>query len=410
MAQNIGDPTAVTDSDLCIGCGVCALAFPELVTVGPGPSGFQEARLKQDAELSPDQSASFRSFCPGLGYSRPARGVSRESSAMWGTIIAAREAWASTPETRRAGSSGGAITAIAGYLLASDKVDAVVGIRGSADPLSNEAQVIRSVDQCASLGGSRYSPATPFARLGDLGRDERIAVVGKPCDVAGLRQFLNNAVATHHPNVVAYLSFFCAGTPSWQGTRDVVDKLQVPISEVQTLRYRGNGWPGQFTVTLKDGTQREMPYEDSWGRVLNKHLHTRCKMCQDGVGAQADIVAADAWQADDRGYPVFTESDGRSLLITRTPVGEALVDASIEAGFLTGAETDIGGLGKTQPSQRIRREVAAARTLGYKLGGHAVPRWHRIPRWRWILKHPAMSMRQFIGAYRRARSKKRSAI
>ena len=410
MARNIGDPTAVTNGDLCVGCGVCALAFPKKVSMSRGSNGFEEAHLTAGSELTPDESDQFRRFCPGLGYERPRRTGGPQSTAMWGNVIEAREAWASDRDVRRTGSSGGAITAIAGHLIASGKVEAVLGIAEGSEPLTNEMRVIRSVDACATLSGSRYSPATPFQHLGDLGTGARIAVVGKPCDIAGLRRFLTSHSEDGYPTVVVYLSFFCAGTPSWKGTREALSRLDVDGRELESLRYRGNGWPGKFSVQLRGGEERSMPYEKSWGQILNKHLHTRCKLCQDGMGSQADIVAADSWETDERGYPLFTESEGRSLLVSRTPVGEQIVQEALALDAISARPADIQSLGNVQPSQRTRREVGAARGLGYRLGGHSVPSWRGVPRWRWLARRPILSIRQFVGAFRRARRERRVSI
>ena len=104
--------------------------------------------------------------------------------------------------------------------------------------------------------------------------------------------------------------------------------LLSPVNNVSApgttaFRYRGNGWPGQATATLRDGNTRSMSYHDSWGKILSHHVQHRCKVCADGTGTAADLVCADAWVSDERGYPVFEERDGVSLIVTRNAKGEA---------------------------------------------------------------------------------------
>jgi coenzyme F420 hydrogenase subunit beta len=116
--------------------------------------------------------------------------------------------------------------------------------------------------------------------------------------------------------------FFCGGVPSVKGTEKILERLDVPLSNVDSVKYRGNGWPGKATALLKDGTKRQMSYESAWGNILNKHLQFRWKICPDGIGEFADIVCGDAWYATESGKPDFSEHPGRSLVITRTESGK----------------------------------------------------------------------------------------
>ena len=60
-------------------------------------------------------------------------------------------------------------------------------------------------------------------------------------------------------------------------------------------------------ATLREFTERTMSYHNSWGKILSRHVQHRCKICADGTGNPADLVCADAWHADDEGYPLFEE-------------------------------------------------------------------------------------------------------
>src|SRR5258708_16493215 len=112
------------------------------------------------------------------------------------------------------------------------------------------------------------------------------------------------------------LTFFCAGTPSTRGTLDLLSSLGVAPDQVGAVRYRGNGWPGKFSVTSRDGTNaKSMSYPDSWGRLAG-YRPLRCHLCPDGLGQSADISCGDAWER-------FTDTPdpGRSIVIVRTERG-----------------------------------------------------------------------------------------
>lgn len=406
-ARNLSEPRGVEAAGLCIGCGVCAIAFPERVSMTKDETGFLSP--SQSTGLSSAESELFVKFCPGTGYrqSQPEPGSQAELDPMWGPIIATRDGWALDESIRHHGSSGGALTALAAFLLAAGKVDAVVGVTGgSSDAFRNDSVVVRDPADVELLSGSRYSPADPFTSIVNVDTSDRVAVIGKPCDIAALR-LLRDADASKLPKIEYFLSFFCAGTPGWRGTESVIDELKVPRVEIRTIRYRGDGWPGYFTATANNGATARMTYEESWGKTLNRHLHTRCKVCQDGMGVHADIVAADSWDVDARGYPVFDDGEGRSLLISRTSLGEELLREA-EGRAISTAPTQLGRLPVIQPSQEKRKKFAALRAIGFALGGRSMPRFPGFARFRWIATAPREALAQAVGSFRRARADRHS--
>ena len=98
-----------------------------------------------------------------------------------------------------------------------------------------------------------------------LDDDKTFCLVGKPCDIAGAR-----ALARHDPrvdqNVPFMLSFFCAGVPSVAGTREILKQMNVKEGDLNTFRYRGDGWPGTAKAVTKNGQVSEMSYAELMGR------------------------------------------------------------------------------------------------------------------------------------------------
>ncbi|MCB1364210.1 MAG: Coenzyme F420 hydrogenase/dehydrogenase, beta subunit C-terminal domain [Rhodobacteraceae bacterium] len=198
------------------------------------------------------------------------------------------------------------------------------------------------------------------------------------------------------------LSFFCAGIPSRAGAEKILEELGTDPGSVAAFRYRGNGWPGRACATLKDGSERSMSYFDSWGGFLSDHLQLRCKICADGTGKAADLAFADAWETDAKGYPLFEERDGVSLIVARTAKGAGLLKDSEAAGRLATAAFDLAALDAMQPGQSGRRKALLARLAGLWVLGRTVPRYRGLH----ILKAarrnpPASTFRNFIGMIRR---------
>lgn len=335
------------------------------------------ARPVQRATLAAAEEDAIAAVCPGIGQTVAPGG--RTDDPLWGPWLDMAIGWAADPALRHAGASGGALSALAVHLLASGEVEAVITNAPDPDrPTGNRTVVLVKGDDPSGCAGSRYAPSSPLAGLLEqVASGRRHAFIGKPCDAAALR-----ALAARDPAFAAafpvVLSFFCAGVPSAAGGRAVLDRLGVRENDLSGFRYRGNGWPGMATATLKDGTDRSMTYSDSWGQVLSRHVQHRCKICADGTGVAADIACADAWEVDERGYPLFEESDGISLVVARTPLGQRILAAAQTAGALTAGPFDTDTLPAIQVGQRERRRALLARLAALRLVGRPVPRYRGL--------------------------------
>jgi coenzyme F420 hydrogenase subunit beta len=289
------------------------------------------------------------------------------------------------------------------HLLESGEVEAVVQIAAASDrPIANRTVI--STDRAGVLAsaGSRYAPSAPLSQLTDLlASGRRHAFVGKPCDVVALR-----ALASERSEIAAafpvLISFFCAGVPSEAGGRAVLTALGTELEEVESFRYRGQGWPGRATAILKDGREASMSYHDSWGGILSKHVQHRCKICADGTGKAADIVCADAWESDAAGYPVFDEAEGISLIVGRTEVGVRVLKDAVTAGQIETDTFDVKLLAAIQPGQRERRRALLARLLALRLAGRPVPLYKGLNLWSAARQNPFLrNLKNFLGMFRR---------
>ncbi len=362
----------VMNNDLCSGCGMCsAAAEDDAIKIKINQDGYRRPFLNQAFQsrevADAATSEAFGKSCPALNLDiRPYK--SENYHPIWGEILDTLKGYAADDEVRQAGSSGGVISALAQYCLDKKLVDGVIQIQASQDdPLENVAVISRSRQNVIASSGSRYAPASPAEALKWVAMStEKYLFIGKPCDVGAVRQ-----MQQHNPrlkeNIPLIVSFMCAGTPSLHGTHQVLDQLEVKRDEVTAFRYRGDGWPGLTKATLKNGESRTMTYNDSWGKVLNRHLQTRCKICPDGIGEFADIVCADGWEGDEKGYPSFAEREGNSLILLRTTKGRELF-RNAEADGVVKAETfDTNSIFSIQPFQYYRRTTILPRLLAMRL-------------------------------------------
>lgn len=397
----------IVESELCVGCGLCVGLFGE-DTVKLCKNNHDYFTPVELQPLTVEQRVLLSHVCPGVTVRHA--DYTGKHHPLWGPCLDVSVVHAADANIRYLGSSGGVISALSIYLLETGLVDFVLQIGTSSDnTLYNEVKVSRCREEVLSCAGSRYSPSAPLVTIDDmLNYSGRFAFVGKPCDVAALRQ-LGRYDARVQERVVVMLSFMCAGVPTLRGTIEVLKQFGAESHQVASFRYRGEGWPGFTKAVLKDGTVHQMAYEESWGGILNRHLLLRCKICPDGTGEFADIVGADAWVGKDDGYPDFTEHEGRSLVITRTETGKRIFDLSIKnRSIIKEATMTLEDIIKMQPYQASRKESLLSRLFAMKILANSVPRYDWLTLWR-AARHGSLSIhfRSFAGMFKRELSRKK---
>ena len=391
--------TRVARGQLCAGCGLCAGVAPDGIVLETVTPGF--TRPRQIATLTPAQEMTIAAACPGLVIdSRPG---APHHDPLWGPWHTCATGHATDAALRHQASSGGVLSALLTYALAQGEVDYVVQTgMDPVRPLANSTVLSATADAIFAAAGSRYASSSPLADIDRLlAAPGRFAFVGKPCDVSALR-----ALARIDPRVDAkvplMLAFFCAGVPSGDGAKRILAAIDAPEPHVVAFRYRGDGWPGNATATLADGTTRSMSYHDSWGHILSKEVQFRCKICPDAIGGAADVACADAWYGDAKGYPSFVEQDGRSLVMTRTMRGEALLRAAVGAGAVAMQPLAPAEIARMQPSQARRKRELIARLAAVAVAGRPVPRYRGVDLTAAARQAPLRQhLRSFAGLVRR---------
>lgn len=375
--QNLRD---VVDWDLCIGCGACAYACTKdavhLVN-------YPETGIRPEfTDVGCGNCVDCLSICPGNGVDADTVALNRPRKTLgdheFGPVLEIWEGHATDPEMRNRGSSGGALTALATYALEREGADFVVHTEMDPDrPIRNRTCRSSTRDELISRCGSRYAPSSPCEGLGWIEETDGKAVfIGKPCDVAAAQE----ARATRpqlDEKLGLVLTFFCAGTPSERGTLNLVSSLGVEPTEVKELYYRGEGWPGRFSIHTDEASPAaSMSYSESWGR-LTGYRSLRCHLCVDGLGRMGDISCGDGWHA--WGEAESTGRDGKentgwSLLLVNTERGREVVRGAIEAGYLTVAPSSAQSVFDAQPLLE-RRRLVAGRMMALRALGIPVPRY-----------------------------------
>ncbi len=384
------DLQEILDSGNCSACGACVLTG-----TASAMALNAEGHLRPVPANAPNpQAPELSTYCPAVVVERPDRPSGSRRDPYFGDYLAVWSGWAADPDLRFKGSSGGALSALARTALEHD-VESVVMASGERIGTRTSAHRVDDSAQVGDYASSRYAPVSTLSLLPVVSGSES-AVVCRPCEASALRQLRPSGA----PLV---LSFFCAGVPSQWATDDLVATLGGEAESARGLRYRGNGWPGLFSFRDRQGEQHCASYDDSWGAHLGRQVQSRCKICVDGVGESADVVAGDIWESDEKGFPVFDEAPGVSVIIARTPRGVALVHQAISSGHLVAQEQDVTELREVQPAQVNRRQFVAARLAGRRLAGRPIPRYKGFGLMLLSARRPREAVRQLRGTYRRSK-------
>lgn len=349
----------INNNKLCLGCGLCASVLPEKCKMQLDEDGFYSPKLQ--SQTTNEENKLIKNLCPGIHVE------ANKSMGIWGSMLCIKEAWSADATIRHKAASGGVVTSLAIYLVENKLVDAVlqVGVREDSY-LYNELKVSRTKEDILKNAQSRYAPVPVFENIISIleSSNETFAFVGKPCDMAAM-QNLCKVKPQYHNRIKFYISIFCAGMPSYNATIKTWQQSGHK-DEPTTLQYRGNGWPGNFCAEFSDGTNYQLTYNESWGKILGRSLGFRCKICPDGIGMLADIAIGDSWKTKD-GYPDFTESDGRCFCMIRTKSGENIFNKACEDGYIQKEDLDISKIQIMQAYQYQRRKLEGWRLIPVQL-------------------------------------------
>ena len=176
--------------DLCIGCGLCeSICGKEAVEMKLDKDGFFRPEVKT---INSEKESIIDKICPGKNIVNDAPFKSNEN--IWGRIEKLYSGYSTDTEIRKLGSSGGIVSGLAIYLLENKVVDSVLQVGSDIhDYERNTLNISKNRKDVLKCSSSRYAPALIFDNFFDIlnSNQDIFCDIGKPCDVSGLKNFLN---------------------------------------------------------------------------------------------------------------------------------------------------------------------------------------------------------------------------
>ena len=363
----------IVEGRLCVGCGACGYICPEdrIQLVDFVSEGIRPVVDRADCVTCTE----CLKVCPGYENDHVALnerpGIIPELADRCGPVLEIWEGHAADREIRFAGASGGVISALALYCLEREAMHGVLHIGMDPEqPTRNRTTLSRSRAELLANSGSRYAPASACDRLELIERAPgKCVFIGQPSEVTALRKAVGLRPELGR-NLGLAVSFFCAGAPSRGGTLALLEKLGVAPENVANLRYRGNGWPGMFTVGMKDGAKSPPPmtYRESWG-FIQAYRPFSTHLIPDGTGEDADISCGDPWYRE-----IPKDEPGLSLVVVRTERGREVVRAAAEAGYLELKAAEPWQLLESQTNLIAKRGAVGGRVATLRACGLPAPK------------------------------------
>ncbi len=373
---------AISEQSLCIGCGLCqSVAGPNRIKVRKTATG--NLRPVVAGDLDDDLVDCIYDVCPGTrieGLPESELDSDTKRNPVWGPWRRIVRAWASDPQIRFEGSTGGVLTALAAYLLSSRRVKFILHAKASTThPTFGERHLSFTEADVLAGAGSRYGPTAPLIDVREvLDRGEPFAFVGKPCDIAALRNYARHDARVDR--LVRYwLTPVCGGFMVPESMDAFLREQGIVPAKVTALRYRGRGCPGPTRIETESGAT-EMHYLDFWGEDESSwSLPFRCKVCPDGIGEAADLAAADTWPGGSPDRETSESDPGTNAIVARTVRGLELLEAAERDGALT-IEQDVTPeeMTRYQPHQRNKKYAVWGRYQGMRAEGRIVPQTQRL--------------------------------
>lgn len=333
----------------CTGCGLCTIICPGEEVNIPLLEQFVFGRVREEK-------------IPDLGVYRYARA---------GCAV--------DRDIRKHGASGGLVTALLIYALEKGLVDCalVAGYRPD-QPWRTEAKLAVTRQQLLAAAQSKYACVPVSALLNRAYKEgyRRLAVVGLPCQIHGLRKMQYHGQPAYLSRaVVLTVGLFCASQFYFEGTYHLlVEHLKVEkLEDITSLNYRDGDWPGHLTVELKDGRKLLLDrHQYMYHHLMPAYKRDRCEMCVDWSAELADLSVGDYWRPRVREKRDLV---GVSSCLVRTPAGEELLEGAEKSGYVETislkADSLAAGIG-----YELKKHAAAFRLRQRRHFGWPVPNYY----------------------------------
>ena len=299
---------AVIDADRCVQCGVCVAACPT-DSIGIGEDDLPKlVKMCTGCSLCWD-------FCPrgGLQYETTWKITGNaEARTIEGIGHVEESHTARVNPTIKGAQDGGVVSALLISLLEAGEIDgALIACESETERWKGEAFLARTPEEVRECAGSFYNQTLALGHVDfkgyELPPNPRIAVVGTPCEIEGIKAMQARPWtwgSSRVDDITLTIALLCTKSFNYEKLmlEEIRDKRGVDLDNVG----RVDVIRGKMIVQDLDGEMLiEEPVRDFHGAALKG-----CDECADFIGHAADISVGSVGSTDGYSSVIIRSEEG----------------------------------------------------------------------------------------------------
>ncbi|GAB4345083.1 MAG: hypothetical protein Kow0099_25040 [Candidatus Abyssubacteria bacterium] len=318
----------VQQTDLCTGCGMCAGLCPYIKEI--------EEKVAVIERCGRSDGRCYK-FCPrtltDLGVLDEFVFGARRTDPVLGSHRTLAMAKATQTSVQSKGQYGGTVSALLIHALKKKLVNAALLTKYSERKhVLPQPFVARTRKDVLACSGSKYTASPTLSLLnGLLETGEKIAVVGRPCQVTAIRKMQRYDDRPEVKNIELVIGLFCLWALDYRKYSNYL-RDQVELKAIKKIDIPKND---DFIVYTNGGTARVSIDK------IKSFIRPTCQVCFDVTAELADIsIGSTEWM------------DDWNTMLVRSETGAKLVESALKAKAIETREF---------PAEReaILREAAA---------------------------------------------------
>jgi coenzyme F420 hydrogenase subunit beta len=309
----------ITEPSICTRCGCCVAVCPQ----GCISIDSRAFAVRGEGCI---HCGSCEQVCPGGGIDLQTSGRSLFDGTHYfegmGWVRNAYTAYSTDKKTRKTGTSGGVVTSLLEYLLDSEIIDGVLVVTFDTDQPWTTRYILATSKEEVVKGAQTKYQITPVEDSLHQIPQERIAVVGLPCMIQGMRKLQKTAVGK---KIILLLGLFCWVHMEQEATTCLLRKLHCKKADVETIEYRSGDYLGGFKITDIHGNV-DFLEKECYNLLPLLYAPERCTICADFTNELADISFGDAKSVQ--------SEKGHTFVLSRSELGQQAMDECQKNGLI----------------------------------------------------------------------------
>ena len=330
------DITAIVDNDLCHSCGACAnVCHPEVISFYETEAGHVFPKINYEGCTACELCSAV---CPGIKFNTTMTSIMEEvGNPFEGNVFHTKIGQSKDHEILENSQSGGVASAIILSALENNLIDtAIVAVMSNESSVHGDVILAYNREDILASQRSKYIPISLLTALSIVKKNkERFALVGLSCHIHGLHNVLDSK-PTLKKQFIFSIGLVCDRVMVNTGMDYLINKTGVMKKDVTEFYFRDKqpyGYPGHVHIKTSNKSYILPPEE----RMSIKDYFTpaRCRICFDKMNIGADITIGDP-----HGIENVDRIKGESLIITRTKMGEKILNLIDNVEFRLGKYED----------------------------------------------------------------------